>query len=98
MGAVRANRRAREYGCRLDTRRIFGRFRRFPEPLRLIPDSHCCFAFSLSSLLECCPEFCREWLVERRLTIFTALISTSVVSECGPSCGHGRRAHSVGLL
>ena len=47
----------------LDTRRSFGRFRRFPEPLRLIPDSHCWLAFHVSSLLECCPEFCREWLV-----------------------------------
>ena len=26
--------------------------------LRRIPDSHCCFAFTQSSLLECCPEFC----------------------------------------
>ena len=79
-------------------RRSFGRFRRFPEPLRLIPDSHCCFAFSQSSLLECCPKLCRPWLVGRWLTIFTALNSRSVVCPCGPSCGHGRRALSVGLL
>ena len=98
MGAVCANRRASEYRSNLDTRRSFGRFRRFPEPLRLIPDSHCCFVFSLSSLLECCPEFCREGLVGQRLTIFTALNSRSVASHCGLSCGHGRKALSVGLL
>ena len=34
----------------------------------------------------------------RRLTIFTALSSRSVVSHCGPSCQHGRRTLSVGLL
>ena len=48
VGADCANRRASEYRSSLDTRRSFGRFRRFPEPLRLIPDSLCCFAFSLS--------------------------------------------------
>ena len=93
-----ANRRASEYRSGLDTRRSFSRFRRFPDPLRLIPDSHCCFAFSASLLLECYPKFCREWLVGRRLTIFTALNSRSLVSLCGPSCGHGRKALSVGLL
>ena len=56
MSAVCANRRATEYKSILNARRSFSRFRRFPEPLRLIPDSHCCFAFSLSSLLECCPQ------------------------------------------
>ena len=82
----------------LDTRRSFGRFRGFPEPFRLIPDLHCCFSFSLSSLLGCCPKFCREWLFGQRFTIFTALKLRSVVSDCGPSCGRGRRALSVGLL
>ena len=62
VGAICANRWASESGSRVDTRRSFGRFRRFPEPLRLPTDSHCCFAFSQLSLLECCSEFCREWL------------------------------------
>ena len=48
--------------------------------------------------MECCPKFCRAWLVGRRLTIFTALNSRSVACLCAPSCGHGRRALSVGLL
>ena len=60
VGELCANRRASEERSSVDTRRSFGRFRRFPEPLRFIPDSHCCFAFSLSSLLACCPEFCCE--------------------------------------
>ena len=80
------------------TTRSFGRFRRFREPLRLIPDSHCCFAFSQLSLLECCPEFCRELLGAQRLIIFMALSSRSVASHCGLSCGRGRRALSVGSL
>ena len=49
VGAVFANSRANDTRSSLDTIRSFGRFRRFPEPLRLIPDSHCCFAFSLLS-------------------------------------------------
>ena len=90
VGAVCANRRASQYRSSLDTRRSFGRFRGVPEPLRVIPDSHCCFAFNQSSLLGCCPEFCRAWLVGRRLITFTALNLRSVLSRCGPSCGHGR--------
>ena len=98
VGAVCPNRRASELRSSLDTGRSFSRFRRFPEPLRLMPGSHCCFVFSLSILLECCPEFCREWLVWQRLTIFTALNSRSVGSHFGLSCGRARRALSVGLL
>ena len=98
VGTVCANRLASQYQSSLDTRRCFGRFRRFPEPLRRNFDSDCCFALSLSSLLECCPKFCREWLVGRRLTIFRALNWKSVVCHCGPSCGHGRRILFVGLL
>ena len=98
VGAVCANRRASESISSLDTGWSFGRFRRFPEPLRLMPDSHCCFAFSLSILLECCPEFSRAWLAGQKLIISTALSSRSVASHCGPSCGRGRRELSVGLL
>ena len=98
VGTVCANRRASEAWSRLDTRRSFGRFRRFPQPLRLIPDSHCCFAFSQLSLLQCCTEFCRELLGGQRLIIFKALSSRSVASYCGHSCGRGRRALSVGSL
>ena len=98
MGAVFANLRASELRSSLDTGRSFGSFRRFPEPLQLMPDSHCCFAFSLSLLLECCPNFCREWLAGQRFIISTALSSRSEASHCGPSCGRGRRAISVGLL
>ena len=38
------------------------------------------------------------WLVGRKLTIFTALNSRSVVWHCGLSCGHGKRTLSFGLL
>ena len=38
VGAVFANRRASEYRSSLDKRRSFGKFRRLPEPLPLIPD------------------------------------------------------------
>ena len=89
---------ASELGSFLDTRRSFGRFCRFPEPLRLIPDSHCCFAFSQFSLLEYCPEFCRELLGGQRFIISLALSLRSVASHCGVSCGRGRRALSVGSL
>ena len=98
LWAVCANRRASELRNSLHTGRIFGRFRRFPEPFHLMPDSHCCFAFSLSLLLECCPEFCREWLAGQRLIRSTVLSSRSVASYGGPSCGRGKRALSVGLL
>ena len=98
VGAVCANRWASKSGSCLDTRRSFGRFRGFPEPLRLIPDSHCCFAFSQLCLLERCLEFCRELLGGQRLIISMGLSSRSVVSHCGPSFGRGRRALSVGLL
>ena len=98
VGAVCANRRASESGSRLDTRRSCARFRRFPAPLRVIPGSHFCFAFSLLSSLECCPEFCHELLGEQRLIISMGLRLRSVASHCGPSCGLGRRALSVGLL
>ena len=98
VGAVCANRRASESRSSLDMIRSFRSFCRFPEPFRPISDSHCCFAFSLSSLLECCPRFCHELLVGQRLTIFIALSSRSVVSHRGRSCGRGRRALSVGLL
>ena len=49
LGAACANRRSSQYWGSLDSWRSFGRFRRFPESLRLIPDLHCCFAFSQSS-------------------------------------------------
>ena len=98
VGTVCANRWASEAWSRLDTRRSFGRFRRFPEPLRLIPDSHCCFAFSQLSLLECCPDFCNGLLGGQRLIISMALSSRSVASHCGPSCERGRRALCVGSL
>ena len=64
----------------------------------LIRSSHCCFAFSLSSSLECCPEFCHELLGGQRLIISMGLSLRSVASHCGPSCGRGRRALFVGLL
>ena len=98
VGAVCANGWASETWSRLDTTRSFGRFRRFPEPLRLIPDSHCCFAFSHLSSRECCLEFCREWLGGQGLIIFMAWSLRSVASHCGPSWGRGRRAIFVGSL
>ena len=58
VGAVCANRWASEAWSCLDTGRSFGRFRRFPGPFRLIPDLHCCFAFSQLLSLACCLEFC----------------------------------------
>ena len=63
-----------------------------------MPDSYCCFALSLSLLLEFCPKFCRAWLAGQRLIISTALRSRSMASHCEPSCGRGRRALSIGLL
>ena len=70
----------------------------FRNPFVSFPDSNCCFAFSQSSLLECCREFCRELLGGQRLIVSLALGLKSVASHCGPSCGRGRRALSVGLL
>ena len=46
VGTVCSDSWARDKWSHLDTRRSFGRFRRFPEFLRPMPDSHCCFAFS----------------------------------------------------
>ena len=49
VDAVRANRLASQHWGSMDSRRSFGRFRKFPESLHFIPDLHCCFAFSQSS-------------------------------------------------
>ena len=96
VGGNRANRWDGQYWSSVDTWRGFGKFRKFPESFRLIADSHCCFAFSQSSLLECCPKFCLAWLVGLRFTNFVALNSRSVVWLCEPSCALGEGHFSSG--
>ena len=57
----------------------------FRNPFVSFPDSHCCFAFSQLSSLECCLEFCHVWSGGQRLIIFVAWSSRSVASHCGRS-------------